>query len=122
MKKFYCFWSALLLISILCSCSSSSSTSKNSDFLKAPLVIYTTSAEENGYADTNMFVEGTAGKPFKEKGKDICEIFTEDGKIALFSIPLLTSSNEWGKLKEGEWVRVNFQYLGYSEAAELIKL
>ena len=116
MKKALYIFVSMMIMAVLCSCGSS--VYSGSDFSKAPTVIYTTTAEENGYGDAKMYVEGTVGEPFKELGKDVCEIVTQAGELALLSIPLLTSSSEWTKLKEGDWVRVNFQYLGYSDVLD----
>lgn len=90
-------------------------TYTSNDFYEAPTIIYTTTAEENGHEDELMYVEGVVGEQYKSKGQNVCEIFTKDGKIAMISIPLVTSGGEWGKLREGEWTRVNFMYLGYSD-------
>ena len=89
--------------------------SVDEDYISAPTVIYTTAAEDNGLSDQKMFVDGTVGKIVKEKGLDTCILETQDGELAIISIPLLTPSSEWDKLVEGDIVRVYFQYLGYSE-------
>lgn len=90
----------------------------SSDFSKAPSIIYTTPAEENGHGNELMYVEGMVEALFKSKGQNVCEISTKEGKIAIISTPILTQSGEWDKLKEGEWVRANFMYLGYSDVLE----
>lgn len=114
MKRILYVFASLILAVLICSCGGIE-TENEKEFSPAPKVIYSTTAEENGYADKQMFVDGTIGKEFEQKGIKICEVETEDGTIALMSIPILTPSKEWSKLKEGELVRVYFQYLGYSD-------
>lgn len=94
------------------------SSYSSSDFKEAPKIIYTTKAEDNGHENELMFVEGTIEKTFKQKGQNVCEVSTEEGKIAFLSIPLVTPSDAWEDIKEGECVRVNFMYLGYSDVLD----
>lgn len=94
------------------------SSYSSEDFSKAPEIIYTTTAEDNEHGNELMFVEGTLGKPFKKKGQNVCEVTTEEGKIAIISMPLVTPSGAWKKVNEGELVRVNFMYLGYSDVLD----
>lgn len=89
--------------------------STGKDFISAPIIIYTTTAEDNGLRDKNMFVEGVVGKTKKAENIEACEITTSDGKIAMLSVPFVTPSEEWKKLKEGTTVKVYFQYLGHSD-------
>lgn len=94
------------------------SSYSSSDFAEAPSIIYTTKAEDNGHENELMFMEGTIGKPYKENGQNVFELSTKAGKIAIISIPFVTPSGAWEKVKEGEWVRVNFMYLGYSDVLD----
>lgn len=106
----------VVMISIFCSCGAA--LLDGEDYSKAPEVIFTTTAEDNGYGERYMYVDGTAGKVFLEKDMEVCEIQTEDGTIAMIRVPMITSSKEWEKLKEDESVRVKFQYFGYSDVLD----
>lgn len=94
------------------------SSYSSSDFSEAPKIIYATKAEDNGYENELMFVEGTIEKIFKKKGQNVCEVSTAEGKIDFISIPVVTPSGAWDEVKEGERVRVNFMYLGYSDVLD----
>ncbi|NBI10259.1 hypothetical protein D1641_09585 [Colidextribacter sp. OB.20] len=90
-----------------------------SNYIPAPTKIYNTSADENGLGDTNMYVDGTVKSFDSKKGVKYCEFVTEDGKLQIISVPLGTPKDEWDKLKEGEQVRIYFQYLGYSDVLDM---
>lgn len=88
------------------------------EFDPAPAEIYTTPAEENGFGDKDMFVDGTVGEMKEHDHMKTCEIITDTGAIAMIKVPVITSSGEWKKLKKGTSVRVYFQYLGYSDVLD----
>ena len=117
MKKALCFLVSAAIISTLCSCGAFLPAGR--EFLKAPEVVFTTKAEDNGYGQTYMYVDGTAGEVFlSEKDIEVCDIQTDDGRIAMLRMPLITSAKEWKKLKENEFLRVKFMYLGYSDVLD----
>lgn len=82
----------------------------------APDIIYTTTGEQNGLADVYMYADGTVSEMGVIEGFETCTLKTDKGSILIMRMPLMQG---WERLKVGETVRICFQYLGYSNVAQL---
>lgn len=77
-----------------------------------PDIIYTTPAEENGFGDVYMYVDGSVQKVYKEKDYSVCDVKTSKGTIALMGLPFVS---ELEGLTVGKNYRFCYKYLGYSD-------
>ena len=84
-------------------------------YMKAPKVVYTTTAAKNGLSQSFYYEDGTI-KDFKTiSSNKILILETKHGDIAIIEIPELSNLSN---LKKGDSVRIGFSYLGYSEVLD----
>ena len=85
----------------------------DNSFAPAPAVIFSTTAEENGLADSAYFVEGEVVSRSEIAGYDTIRLSTADGDLYVSSV-----SVPFGEIAEGDSVTVFFVYAGWSNSLE----
>lgn len=81
----------------------------------APKIIYSTPADENGFGETFMYMDGTVTGFQTLNGYNICNVKTEDGILSILSVPSVGDKSEWNRLTIGNEYRICFLYVGFSE-------
>lgn len=82
----------------------------------APQIIYTTSANENGYGDTYMYADGVLSGIRTLDAYDYRVLSTANGNIAILNPFYLSSFYD---ATSGRTSRVCFMYLGFSEVLNM---
>lgn len=84
-------------------------------YMKAPSIIYKTSAKENGLEDSFYYEDGIVDGIENVSGHKIVVLETDHGNVAIIEIPEIANIYN---LKKGDSVRIGFLYIGYSDVTK----
>lgn len=85
----------------------------DNSFSPAPAVIFSTTADENGLADSAYFAEGEVVSREEAGGYDTIRLSTPDGDLYISAV-----SVPFGEIAEGDSATVFFVYAGWSNSLE----